>query len=109
MVTIGGWSMQGILREPCLKTELKVQFGYHDFPRRLDEDIARTAKIALQLNASVASECVKVRVLNGVVTLSGEVAWEYQKFAAGEAVRYLTGVVSVDNQITIKPRINSRW
>ncbi len=101
--------MKGILREPCLKSELNIPVIYTGSQEWLDADIARTVKIALQLNASVPSDCVKVRVLDGVVTLSGELDWEYQKFAAEEAVRYLTGVVSVNNQITIKPRINSRW
>ena len=46
---------------------------------------------------------VKVQVQNGLVTLSGEVDWWYQKNAAENAVRHLVGVVSVSNGITIKP------
>ena len=46
---------------------------------------------------------VKVQVQNGLVTLSGEVDWWYQKNAAENAVRHLMGVVSVSNGITIKP------
>ena len=46
---------------------------------------------------------VKVHVQDGLVTLSGEVDWGYQKFAAEEAVRYLMGVVWFSNQITVKP------
>ena len=53
----------------------------------------------------VPHDRVKVQVQDGVVTLSGEVDWWYQKDAAEDAVRYLVGVVLVSNQITIKPAV----
>ena len=37
------------------------------------------------------------------VTLTGEVEWDYQRRAAEEAVRRLAGVVSLNNQITLRP------
>ena len=46
-----------------------------------------------------------MQVQDGLVTLSGEVDWGYQKFAAEEAVRYLMGVVWFSNQITVKPAV----
>ncbi|MGH8570404.1 MAG: BON domain-containing protein, partial [Gammaproteobacteria bacterium] len=42
----------------------------------------------------------------GWVTLEGEVEWQYQKRAAENAVRYLTGVMGVSNQIAVKPRVS---
>jgi osmotically-inducible protein OsmY len=77
--------------------------------KQSDEDIGLSGSNALKRNVSVPPGCVRIRVRDGVVTLSGEIAWEYQKFAAEESVRYLIGVVSVNNQITIKPKFNSRW
>jgi osmotically-inducible protein OsmY len=44
-------------------------------------------------------------VQGGVVTLSGEVDWWYQKDAAEDAVRKLAGVVLVINNITIIPTV----
>jgi len=44
-------------------------------------------------------------VQDGLVTLSGEVDWWYQKNAAEEAVRYLMGIVLFNNQITINPPV----
>ncbi len=71
--------------------------------KRPDENIARAASNALEWDVSVPHDRVKVQVQNGLVTLSGEVDWWYQKSAAEEAVRHLMGVVSVSNGIAIKP------
>ena len=71
--------------------------------KRPDENIAVAASNALEWDVSVPHDRVKVQVQNGLVTLSGEVDWWYQKNAAENAVRHLTGVVSVSNGITIKP------
>jgi osmotically-inducible protein OsmY len=73
--------------------------------KRSDEAIARAAANALEWNVAVSHERVKVQVQDGVVTLSGEVDWWYQKDAAGDAVRKLVGVVLVSNRITIKPAV----
>jgi osmotically-inducible protein OsmY len=51
----------------------------------------------------VPHDRIKVQVRNGLVTLSGEVDWWYQKNAAETAVRHLVGVVSVSNGVTIRP------
>ena len=71
--------------------------------KRPDEIIAQVASNALEWNVRVPHDRVKVQVQNGLVTLSGEVDWWYQKNAAETAVRHLVGVVSVSNGITIKP------
>jgi osmotically-inducible protein OsmY len=71
--------------------------------KRSDADIARTASSMLNWNHQVPSDRVKVMVQNGWITLNGEVEWYYQKTAAEDAVRYLTGVVGVTNSISIKP------
>ena len=73
--------------------------------KRSDEDIARAVASVLDWNVLVPHDRVKVQVRDGLVTLSGEVDWGYQKFAAEEAVRYLMGVVLFNNQITIKPPV----
>jgi osmotically-inducible protein OsmY len=70
-----------------------------------DEDIARVVVNVLEWNVLVPHDRVKVKVQDGLVTLSGEVDWGYQKFAAEESVRYLMGVVWFSNQITVKPTV----
>jgi len=74
--------------------------------KRTDEDIAKACVSALKSNYSVPDEKIKVTVSNGWVTLEGEVEWQYQREAAHDAVRYLTGVRGVSNNITIKARVS---
>ena len=68
-----------------------------------DTDIAREAINALHWDVRVPSERIKVKVMNGGVTLEGEVDFKYQQDAASIAVRNLIGVKGVLNLITIKP------
>ena len=82
-----------------------IQVRYPGSLKRSDEDIARAVATVLEWNVLLPHDRVKVQVQDGLVTLSGEVGWGYQKFAAEEAVRYLMGVVSVSNQIRIKPTV----
>lgn len=75
--------------------------------KRTDADIARVALNALEWDIQVPNERVKVKVEDGWVTLEGEVAWDFQKRAAADAMRYLTGVSGVFNLITVKPRVKT--
>ena len=44
---------------------------------------------------------------NGWIALWGEVEWAYLRQSAEDAVRYLTGVNRVSDEITIKPKVSS--
>jgi osmotically-inducible protein OsmY len=72
---------------------------------RSDADIARAAVDALQWNSSVPPDRIKVMVKKGWTTLEGDVDWWYQRTAAEEAVRRLTGVVGVSDQVAVKARV----
>jgi osmotically-inducible protein OsmY len=76
--------------------------------KRTDADIARAALNALEWNVQVPNERLKVKVENGWLTLEGELDWAYQKQAAMDAVRDLTGVHGVTNLITIKPKVKTQ-
>ncbi len=71
---------------------------------RTDVDIAHVVANALRWDVQVPEDCVKARVDNGWVWLDGEVEWQYQRTAADQAVRYLSGVAGVSNNITIRKR-----
>jgi osmotically-inducible protein OsmY len=73
---------------------------------RSDEDIATACVNALKNDYLVPDEKIKVVVSNGWVTAEGEVDWQYQKDAAFKAIRYLTGVQGLVNNITVKPRVS---
>jgi osmotically-inducible protein OsmY len=70
---------------------------------KTDAEIAVAAARSLLAHVWVPTD-VQVTVEKGWVTLSGVVNWEYQKMAALDAVRFLAGVTSVSNNITIKPK-----
>ena len=74
---------------------------------RSDDEIAAAAIDRLAWNVSLPRDSIKVRVEHGWVTLTGEVAWGYQKAAVEEDIRPLLGVVGVSNQTTIKSRVNT--
>lgn len=71
--------------------------------KRGDDDIAATVLERLAWDVSLPRDAVKVKVEQGWVTLTGAVAWFYQKEAAGLAVRPLTGIVGVSNNISLSP------
>lgn len=67
-----------------------------------DTDIAKAAANVVEWNVSVPRDQVVVTVVNGWVTLTGEVAQDYQRRAAERSIRYLRGVKGVTNLVTIK-------
>ena len=73
---------------------------------RTDSDIAAATQSALKWDVYVPNS-VTAKVHQGAITLEGQVAWNYQREAAARAVRYLAGVVSVLNAITLKPQTSS--
>ena len=74
---------------------------------RTDTDIAQAALTALKWNAIVPQGAITVLVVDGWVTLSGALDWQYQKEAAIRAVRELMGVRGVTNAIAVKPHVRA--
>ena len=74
------------------------------------KDIEITAEIlnVFKWNWNTLNDTIQVKVINGWVTLSGEVEWNYQKEAAKEAVTNLIGVKGVTNEITIKSQNDNK-
>jgi len=64
-----------------------------------DADIATAALNALDADRFVPNGAVNVDVLEGYVTLSGEVRHQYQRKAAEFAVRRVDGVLGMDDKI----------
>ena len=73
------------------------------------KDVAIKAEILTSFiwNWNTLNDTIKVRVLNGWVTLSGELEWHYQREAAKEAVINLIGVKGVSNYISIKSQVDT--
>lgn len=82
-----------------------IEVRYASDKKTSDDEIAKKAIDILGWDTVVPSGSVQVMVRDGWVTLSGNVDWFYQKNAAEADVRKLSGVVSVINNIEIKPRV----
>ncbi|MEI6948564.1 BON domain-containing protein [Paraflavisolibacter sp. H34] len=67
-----------------------------------DTEIARAVLSALAWHSAVPQETVQVKVEDGVVTLEGEVEWDYQRSSAKTAVSNLIGVRDVVNRICLR-------
>ena len=68
-----------------------------------DEKIAARALFGLASDVSIPNDLVKVTVERGVVTLTGELCWHYQREEAAFAVGKIAGVTGLVNQIQLKP------
>lgn len=87
--------------------ELRVTlYGFGQQRERTDADIAHAVRQALEWNTMIPDEKIRVIVESGVVTLTGEVAYNYQRESAEIAVRYLQGVRNIINRIHIKSSIS---
>ncbi len=74
---------------------------------RSDSAIAEVAANALDWDSAVPDSAVKATVRNGWVTLTGSVAWQFQKAAAERAIQRLYGVKGVANSIIVKPHVDA--
>jgi osmotically-inducible protein OsmY len=68
---------------------------------RTDTDLARDAADALRLRGGLRNR-VQATVQNGQVTLTGSVAWLFEKRQAEDTVRNIHGVLGVLNHIGVK-------
>jgi osmotically-inducible protein OsmY len=75
---------------------------------RIDPEIAAEAVQSLERDVNVPSDRISVTVNDGWLTLDGKMGWDYQKEAAEHAVRRLSGVRGITNNIESEPRSASR-
>jgi osmotically-inducible protein OsmY len=69
-----------------------------------DDEIAARALDLLAWDVAVPDDAIKLKVEHGVITLSGEVEWAYQRAEAEYDVRKLGGVKAVINDIRVRPQ-----
>lgn len=84
-----------------------IQVGISPDYRKTDTEIAEAVINAMKWHTMIPEEKIKVKVEDGDVKLEGEVEWEYQRSQAKTAIQNLTGVRSVINLITVKPKITA--
>ena len=83
--------------------EVAVPYSF----RRSDVDIATSAVARLAWNVAVRPDRISVKVSKGVITLTGEVDRHFQVEAAEQELRHLSGVVAVNNLVTVRPPVDN--
>lgn len=78
-------------------------FGQH---KHTDEELALAVAQALEWDALVPQEKIIADVKNGVVALTGNVEYNYEKVTAERAIRNLEGVKAIVNRIQVKPTVS---
>lgn len=72
--------------------------------RRSDTDIARSAELALKWHTTVPADAVRLTVDHGWITMQGELDWDYQRQNLEHALRNLTGVLGISDEIVLRNR-----
>lgn len=90
------WRVKGV---KAIAQEIEVRIASDK--KTHDDEIAQRALNILAWDASVPHDAVHIKVHHGLVTLSGQVNWHYQRIAAEAAVRKLSGVIGIINEIAL--------
>lgn len=85
----------------------EIEVRYPESKKTADDEIAKRALNIIAWDTTIPDDKIQVKVQNGWVTLSGEVNWNFQRIAAENAVRKLSGVVGVANLITVYPHVDA--
>lgn len=80
----------------------EIEVKFNDTLFKNDTQIAEAVLNALKWHSAINEEKIKVKVEDGVVTLDGEVDWEYQRSSAVSQIENLIGVKLIINNITVK-------
>jgi len=97
--------VQGVNGVRGIAQEIEVRDGLGRQPA--DDEIAARALNSLSWDVTVPNEKIQVKVQKGWVTLTGKVDWNFQRMAAEHAVRKLSGVLGVANQIAVQPAVKA--
>ncbi len=87
----------------AIAEEIEVRFPSDK--KTSDDQIAKRALDLIAWDSTIPKDRIQIKVQNGFVTLTGEVDWFYQRDDAEAAVRKLTGVKGLSNEIKVKPQV----
>ncbi len=86
----------------AIAEEIEVRFP--DDKKTADDQIAKRALDVIAWDSTIPKDKIQIKLQQGFVTLTGEVDWYYQRDDAEAAVRKLSGVKGLSNEITVKAR-----
>ncbi len=81
-----------------------IQVGVSPAFNKTDTEIAESILQSFRLDSTVPVDLVKVKVEDGIVTLEGEVDWDYERSAAWRCVENIPSVRIAYNLISLKPK-----
>lgn len=84
------------------RVETQLEIIIDEPGMRTDDDIRRECEHMLGMTVPGANHAIKVMVASGWVTLSGSVAWGYERRSSEEIVNHVLGVNGVNGQITVQ-------
>ncbi|MEP6931936.1 MAG: BON domain-containing protein, partial [Flavobacterium sp.] len=99
-----GQALKDILEVDAISDDLKVK-PY--VAARNDKDIATSVIKALHEKWNVPDKNIEVTVEDGLVTLQGNLHWNFQRKAAYGAIKNLEGVSGIDDKIKIEAEIQN--
>lgn len=85
----------------------KIDVSIESIHHTTDEGLAERIANVLRWNVSIPGREIKAEVRNGVVTLSGEVDWYYQRSNIQRNIEHVGGVANIIDNIMIKPRVST--
>lgn len=89
----------------AIAEELDVQYPFQ--AKTSDAEIGKRIADILEWDSLIPRNKISVTVEKGVVRLKGEVDWHYQKDLAFKDASKISGVVRVNNSITVKPSVSA--
>ncbi len=89
-----------VLGVKAVANDLEVRL--HTTAERTDTDLVHAAVAALTWDAEISAQSVQATVLNGWVTLAGQVETAFERDAAERAVQRLAGMRGVSNVLTVR-------
>jgi len=102
------WMAENVVRRVSgvkgLHNEAQVKL--EDRHKRDDKVLSEAVQNVLDWTTSLSTESITARVKDGWVTLSGTVTWQFQRVAVNNAVRNLTGVVGLIDEVTVSPSVS---
>ncbi|HUC11837.1 MAG TPA: BON domain-containing protein [Stellaceae bacterium] len=95
------WRVKGV---KAIAEEIEVRLP--EDKKTADEEIAGRAVDILKWRVGLPADRIAIKVEKGMVTLSGELDWHYQKTEAVAAIEHLTGVTAVINDIRVRAAVS---
>src|SRR5450759_3696327 len=86
----------------AIADEIEVRYPFEK--KISDDEVAKRVVDILRWDSVISDRSIQVLVRNGWVTLTGAVDWHFQKQSAEDAMRKLSGVHGIIDNIDIKPR-----